>query len=70
MKTLLQTHIQSMNDILQEAYQRSDDPKQRVKIALAALANLTWLRTMEEVVVLPQAVDVHIIEPEDGYVLP
>jgi hypothetical protein len=69
MKTLLQTHIQSMNDILQEAYQRSDDPKQRVKIALAALANLTWLRTMEEGV-LPQAVDVHIIEPEDGYVLP
>jgi hypothetical protein len=71
MKTLLQKHVQWMNDILQEAYERSDDPKQRAEIARAALANLTWiglLRTMD--VFSPQSDDVHVVEPEDGYVLP
>ena len=67
MKALLLTHIQWINDILYESYQRSDDPEFRVNVARAALANLTWhnlLSTMEEV--LPQAVDAHLVEPEDG----
>jgi hypothetical protein len=71
MKTLLQRHVEWMNTVLQEAYQRSDDPKQRAEIARAALANLTWLgllvRAMD--LVSPQSTDVHVVEPEDGPVL-
>jgi hypothetical protein len=70
MKTLLQKHVQWMNTILQEAYQRSDDPKQRVEIARAALANLTWLGWLRAVDAFsPMSEDVHVVEPEDGYVL-
>jgi hypothetical protein len=65
MKALLKLHVQWINSILQEAYLRSsDDPEHQANIARAALANLTWLRTME--VILLQAADVHVIEPEDG----
>jgi hypothetical protein len=71
MKTLLQTHVHWMNTILQEAYQRSDDPKQRIEIARAALANLTWLGWLRAIDAFsPQSEDVHVVEPEDGYVLP
>jgi hypothetical protein len=71
MKTLLQMHVQWMNDILQEAYQRSDDPTQQVEIARAALANLTWLGLLHAMDMFsPQSEDVHVVEPEDGYVLP
>lgn len=59
-----------MNTILKEAYQRSDDPKERAEIAKAVLSNLTWLELLRAMDVFsPQSTDVHVVEPDDGYVL-
>lgn len=68
MKSRLQVHVQWINSILREAYLRSDNPEHQANIARAALANLTWHNLLE--VLLRQAADAHVIEPEeDGPVL-
>jgi hypothetical protein len=63
MKSLLILQVVWIDSILQEAYQRSDDPEHRANLARAALANLTWYRLE---VIVPQQTDLHMVEQEDG----
>jgi hypothetical protein len=66
MKSLLRLHVVWIDSILQEAYQRSDDPEHRANIAQAALGNLTWYRLLKAIEgIVPQQTDVHMVEPED-----